>query len=297
MLPIRINVVGSTGVIRNNYLGTNVASKTFLGGTGFTIAHTLARLGGVKVRFIGATGADGDIFLNQLASVGIDINDFIVHQDQPMPTGEVNTTSSGDQEWVSFEDRVSRMTNTTVFEDIGKDELTVLSPINRSAFVKIQEMLINQDAVYLYDPGMMMHNLTDGQLLTGIQHARFVIVNQHESQTIVTRLGLGMETLASTDRIIIQTLGGEGVRIVSGETDEIVQTYKTEGIDPTGAGDVWRAGFLHGLTTDLPITEGAKFANAIASISVEHYGAIDFPIDPLEIKNRLNLMEFKHELR
>lgn len=214
-----------------------------------------------------------------------------------MPTGEVNTTSSGDQEWVSFEDRVSRMTNTTVFEDIGKDELTVLSPINRSAFVKIQEMLINQDAVYLYDPGMMMHNLTDGQLLTGIQHARFVIVNQHESQTIVTRLGLGMETLASTDRIIIQTLGGEGVRIVSGETDEIVQTYKTEGIDPTGAGDVWRAGFLHGLTTDLPITEGAKFANAIASISVEHYGAIDFPIDPLEIKNRLNLMEFKHELR
>lgn len=297
MLPKRINIIGSTGIIKNNYLNETVGSKTFLGGTGFTIAHTLARLGGTNVRFIGATGAGGEVFLSQLALAGIDVSDFIVYEDQPMPTGEVNTSSDGSQEWINFEDRVSRLTSAEVFETIGKDELTILSPINRSAFVKIQEILIKQGAVYLYDPGMMMHNLTDEQLLMGIRHARFVVANQHEFQTIETRLDLGIGSLASPDRIIIQTLGGEGVRVINGEVDETVKAYRTKGIDPTGAGDVWRAGFIYGLTTALPITEGIRLANIIASISVEHYGAIDFPIVPAEIKNRLNITEFKDELR
>jgi sugar/nucleoside kinase (ribokinase family) len=45
-------------------------------------------------------------------------------------------------------------------------------------------------------------------------------------------------------------------------------------VDATGAGDVFRAGFIYGLLQRWPVPEILRFANATAAISCTRLGAI-----------------------
>ena len=45
-----------------------------------------------------------------------------------------------------------------------------------------------------------------------------------------------------------------------------------EVLDPTGAGDAYRAGFLKGILSGLPFEQCAKLASVVAVYTVEKYG-------------------------
>jgi len=44
-------------------------------------------------------------------------------------------------------------------------------------------------------------------------------------------------------------------------------------VDTTGAGDLYAAGFLYGLTCDLPLAECARIAGLAAAEIISHFGA------------------------
>jgi len=46
-------------------------------------------------------------------------------------------------------------------------------------------------------------------------------------------------------------------------------------VDPTGAGDAWRGGFIAGIAEGLSVTEALKQGNALASFAVEKYGTVN----------------------
>ena len=58
-----------------------------------------------------------------------------------------------------------------------------------------------------------------------------------------------------------------------------VEGYKVKkAVDPTGAGDAWRGGFIAGIAEGLSVTEALKQGNALASFAVEKYGTVNhFP--------------------
>ena len=43
-------------------------------------------------------------------------------------------------------------------------------------------------------------------------------------------------------------------------------------LDPTGAGDVFTAGFILGSLREWPLAQSLAFANLIAALSVQHFG-------------------------
>ena len=45
-------------------------------------------------------------------------------------------------------------------------------------------------------------------------------------------------------------------------------------MDTTGAGDVFRAGFIHGLLSKWPLEQTLRFANAAAAVSCTRLGAL-----------------------
>ena len=56
------------------------------------------------------------------------------------------------------------------------------------------------------------------------------------------------------------------------EKEEIVDAFKVKAIDTTGAGDAFNGGFLCALSEGKDIWEAARFANALAALSVQKIG-------------------------
>ncbi len=71
---------------------------------------------------------------------------------------------------------------------------------------------------------------------------------------------------------VIITLGEKGVFVSSAGREEIIPSYKVKAFDTTGAGDAFNGGLLTALSEGKDIFEAAKFANALAALSVQKMG-------------------------
>lgn len=70
------------------------------------------------------------------------------------------------------------------------------------------------------------------------------------------------------------TQGSQGCTVWQNSISERYSGFPTKAIDTVGAGDAFAAGFLHGHANDWPISQTAKFANALGAIVASRAGAI-----------------------
>jgi sugar/nucleoside kinase (ribokinase family) len=80
--------------------------------------------------------------------------------------------------------------------------------------------------------------------------------------------------LADRVPLAVVTLGSEGACAVDGRTGESaeVPAIAVEALDPTGAGDVFVAGFVTGTLADWPLADRLAFAGLSAALSVQEFG-------------------------
>ena len=71
---------------------------------------------------------------------------------------------------------------------------------------------------------------------------------------------------------VVITMGGQGVFISSDGVEKIVPAFRVNAIDTTGAGDAFNGGLLAALSKGKDIWEAARFASALAAISVTRLG-------------------------
>ncbi len=82
-----------------------------------------------------------------------------------------------------------------------------------------------------------------------------------------------LERLIAAIPVVVLTLGELGSRVyVDGDVVE-VGIYRTEIVDPTGAGDVFAAMFTHKLAEGFSAADAARFGAAASSIVIEDIGA------------------------
>ncbi|QIQ04894.1 carbohydrate kinase family protein [Streptomyces liangshanensis] len=80
--------------------------------------------------------------------------------------------------------------------------------------------------------------------------------------------------LAEKVPVAVVTLGAEGAYAVDGRTGESarVPAIAVEALDPTGAGDVFVAGFVTGTLAGWPLADRLAFAGLTAALSVQEFG-------------------------
>ncbi|MBW5484700.1 PfkB family carbohydrate kinase [Streptomyces bambusae] len=80
--------------------------------------------------------------------------------------------------------------------------------------------------------------------------------------------------LADRVPIAVVTMGPEGSYAVDGRTGETadVPAIAVEALDPTGAGDVYMAGFVTGTLAGWPLADRLAFAGLTAALSVQEFG-------------------------
>ena len=73
---------------------------------------------------------------------------------------------------------------------------------------------------------------------------------------------------------MVITLAEEGAVALERDTFYAAPAFKVKVVDATGAGDVFRAGFIYGLLQKWKVPEILRFANATAGVSCTRLGAI-----------------------
>ena len=80
-----------------------------------------------------------------------------------------------------------------------------------------------------------------------------------------------------------------GSRVLTPDTEIAIPAAKPRVVvDPTGAGDAYRAGLIKGLVQGKPIEQCAIMGSVCASFAVECYGTQDYHFSLEEFKERLD---------
>ena len=113
------------------------------------------------------------------------------------------------------------------------------------------------------------------ELIAAATHAMFA---QHVPEEIT---GIGdleqalRQMRRSYEGVLCVTLGDGGAVALDGETFHRQPAFPVGVIDTTGAGDVFRGGYIYALVAGQPIERALRFANAAAAVSCTRLGALN----------------------
>jgi sugar/nucleoside kinase (ribokinase family) len=137
-----------------------------------------------------------------------------------------------------------------------------------------------------FDPGWDSNGFNETsrtELFQLLPHVNFFEPNEAELKAISRKptIAESIEKLsAHYDGVVALKLGESGSRIYDrGQIIGDAKPFPTQVIDSTGAGDVFDAGFIHGIIKQQNYVEAAGIGNAAASILIGRKGAghIRFP--------------------
>ena len=126
---------------------------------------------------------------------------------------------------------------------------------------------------YYFDPGQAMLAFSPDALKKIISGAAGLFCNDYELGLIEEKTGWNEAALLTQAPLLVVTLGAKGSRIMSQEgVVEISAVPLGKLVDPTGAGDAHRAGFIKGILAGLSLKQCGQLASVVAAYAVENFG-------------------------
>ncbi len=242
------------------------------GGIGANIASSLAFLGEQPV-LLGSVGPDAASYIEQLSGRGIDTSHIYTSQ---LPTASFNViTDSEDSQVGGFYQGAMGDAQYLSFKPWeGQDVLAMISAHNPEAMNRQVAECQQYGLKLVYDPGQQVADPTT-DLAAGVAAAEIVFVNDYELNSLCTRLETTLELLKLQVPILVTTYGKDGSEI-SGKTVpepiKIAIAKPAQVVDPTGAGDAYRAGFLYGYLRQWDLRLCGQLGATVASFIVENHG-------------------------
>jgi nucleoside kinase len=248
--------------------------KTFYGGAAANVAVVSANLG-LKSSLVSAVGGDfnGSEYHELFNSLSIDIEGMIIVEDEKSPTAFVMTNSQNDQISYFYWGAAKYFKNSPVPKKMLKKARAVHLATGDPDFNrKCGEIASKYDKLISFDPGQDLHMYSPEELEEVIKICNILFGNHHEIDRILNILDTDVENLQkSGPEIVVKTIGKNGSIIYADEEIEIGANY-VQTVDPTGAGDSYRAGFLRSYLKGEDLELCGKFASSVASFVVEAEG-------------------------
>ncbi|MBI1863389.1 hypothetical protein HYS00_04710 [Candidatus Microgenomates bacterium] len=263
-----------------------------LGGTATSIAYNFALLNRVSVAVLGAVGRDGDAFIAFYKKHKIVTKYIVKDKKLYTSTGKVITDMQNNQIW-GFYYGASENIPVIDFTVLDRQKtMLVLAATHSNPFLHLQRAAIKSKLPYLYDPGMVLTWIDDKNLQQGVMNASVLVVNDYEMGLITKRLATSVEELVKKGIICITTLGSAGVLYQDREQRVQVTGFNSaKELDPTGAGDTFRAGLVSGLIDGKELVEALKQGNALASFTIESYGTTNHKPSRKQIAERMKTLK------
>jgi adenosine kinase len=151
--------------------------------------------------------------------------------------------------------------------------LGIVSPDGREGMLQHARQFHEAGIPWVFDPGQGMPMFSGEELLRFVEQADYVTVNDYEAQLLQDKTGKKIEELARSKRAVVITRGGEGSIIYANGREIVIPCAKPAALlDPTGCGDAYRAGLLHGIQQGWDWETAGRLASLLGTIKIASRG-------------------------
>jgi len=165
-------------------------------------------------------------------------------------------------------------------DGIKKESLVFIAPGNKRDMTAFARQARSAQTPYFFDPGQSLNTWERDELREAVSGALCFISNDYELSQFLQLTGWSQETLYSHVQVVITTLGPDGVLLdLQGEKLLIPAIPVPEVLDPTGAGDAFRAGLLKGRSMGIEWDICCQMGAVAATYAIEHYGTQEHYMD------------------
>lgn len=241
------------------------------GGCAGNIAYNLKLLGGSPLP-MATVGRDFGPYADWMDRCGVERRHVKALDDVYTAQAFITTDMDDNQITAFHPGAMNRSHEVSVREATGVT-IGMISPDGREGMLKHAKEFAEAGIPFVFDPGQGIVLFNGPELQNFVRQAAWVTLNDYEAQLLRERTGKSIEELARGVRAIIVTLGGKGSHIYTeGRVVEIPAAATRTIKDPTGCGDAYRAGLLHGLAQGLDWDTTGRIAALMGAIKIEHPG-------------------------
>lgn len=268
------------------------------GGTGANIAWNLRLLGGEPM-LVGTVGTDGGSYCALLEERGIDTSHVERRKDSITATAIIGT-DNGERQITFFHPGADALGQ---WPDLSeeRDEIawTVVGARNPVLMMEAVRWCSKAGLPLLFDPAQQVIILSKDELRSAVALSRGVICNDYEWGLLQERTGWSEEEILGHAEFLIVTKGDAGValsrremnseQLAMSNTMHISACKPDRVVNPTGAGDAFRAGLLFGLEQKWNLADCCRLGAAMGSFAVEMEGTLMESLDREEVWERARI--------
>lgn len=258
--------------------------------SGGSAANTIAGAAalGCQTGFIAKIRDDqlGNIFAHDIQAQGTDFSGNKAPQDHPNETGRclILVTPDGERSMNTYlgvscelspadlDEKMLQETDWVYLEGYLFD-----SPDNQAAFYKaaqIAQAAGGKVALTLSDP-FCVDRHREAFRMFAAEHVDLLFCNEHELQSLyeTTTLEQSLKEAAGHVDMVVCTASENGAYIMHQNNKTHVLATAIQVVDATGAGDMFAAGFMHGLTSNKSLEICGTMGCTAAAEAISHMGA------------------------
>ncbi len=266
------------------------------GGCAANIVYGLKLLGDEGLAMATA-GHDFQPYRERMLSKGISV-DYIKVVDDTFTAQAFITTDLDDNQITAFHPgamqhaHLNKVTDVAAQGAVGSRgafdvALGIVAPDGRQAMIEHAAQFKEAKIPFIFDPGQGLPMFGGEELALFIDQATWVAVNDYEWQMLQQKTGLTAAQVAAKVDALIVTRGAEGSTIYTKERTWTVPAVKPRAVvDPTGCGDAYRAGLIHGLLRGLDWEITGRIASLMGSMKIESRGPQNYNFTKAEFDRR-----------
>ncbi len=255
--------------INLSFIVSNFAKRR--GGTAGNTSYSLGLLKTNHILFTYA-GKDFEEYKNDFTKFEINTDHVAIDSKNYTSTGFAMTDKTDNQIWGYFYGASAGITKLKLSKVVAAGDTVFIGPSGAAGSMNFVNQCIKQKLSYFFDPGFILTNVSKPELKTGLLSATYVIGNDYEIKLMEDMVPAWKKK--NKAQIVIETLGDKGAIIYDhGKEIKIKPCKVSKPVDPTGAGDAWRSGFLAGLERGFDLRTCGQMGSVAGAYTVEKYGA------------------------
>ncbi|HEX4269517.1 MAG TPA: carbohydrate kinase family protein [Steroidobacteraceae bacterium] len=257
------------------------------GGCAGNIAYNLRLLGDDPVP-MATVGQDFAPYRDWMERNGLAL-DHVRVIDSELTAQAFITTDRDDNQITAFHPGAMQHSHLNRVEDAGKDiVIGIVAPDGRQGMIEHSQQFASRGIPFIFDPGQGLPMFDEADLDRFVGHARWLAVNDYEWQLLQQKTGLAVRDLTQRVEALIVTRGNKGSVIYTHDGQLDIPCAKASAVvDPTGCGDAYRAGLLHGLMHGLDHETCGQIAAVMGALKIESRGTQNHRATPAEIERRI----------
>jgi len=241
------------------------------GGCAGNVAYNLHLLG-AEGSGMGTVGQDFVAYAAWMDSLGISRR-FVMELPDTFTAQAYITTDLDDNQITAFHPGAMNQSEQNHVPMDAGITIGMVSPDGRMGMIQHAGEFMAARIPFIFDPGQGLPMFVGESLTQFVELADWVALNSYEAALLCERTGLTIQQVAERCKAVIVTGGGDGSIIHTGGKElHIPAAPVTELKDPTGCGDAYRAGLIHGLMNDCDWETTGRIASLMGAIKIAHHG-------------------------